>query len=171
MARRTFLIPVVFALALAACAESPQNTGAVSGSGGNQSGQSLGSDRGRAALTGADALRAQLQAVGDRVLFVTNSSTLDTEGKNVLRKQAAWLNANPAVKLLIEGHADERGTREYNLALGDRRAQAVRTWLTDNGIASGRLRIISYGKERPVAVSSDESSWAQNRRAVSVLDQ
>lgn len=111
-----------------------------------------------------------LAAVGsDTVLFGTDEYNLDGEDTAVLAKQAAWLKSNPNVRVTIEGHCDERGTREYNLALGDRRANSVKNFLVTNGVAAGQLSTISYGKERPVAMGSDESSWAQNRRAVTVV--
>ena len=106
---------------------------------------------------------------GDRVLFETDSYSLDAQDRATLDAHAAWLQRNPNVRVTIEGHADERGTREYNLALGDRRANAARTYLQSRGIAGNRLNVISWGKERPEALGSDESAWAQNRRAVTVV--
>ena len=108
--------------------------------------------------------------VGDRVFFGTDLSTLDVEAQSTLRRQAAWLLDNPTRTAVIEGHADERGTRQYNIALGARRANAVRDYLVSRGISASRVKTISYGKERPVAVCNDESCWTQNRRAVTVLD-
>jgi peptidoglycan-associated lipoprotein len=108
--------------------------------------------------------------VGDRVFFETDSSELTTQARATLDKQAQWLtNYVQYGQFTIEGHADERGTREYNIALGARRAQAVRDYLTSRGIQQQRMRTISYGKERPVAVCNDISCWSQNRRAVTVL--
>lgn len=109
------------------------------------------------------------QSIGDRVLFAVNQSTLTPEAQLVLSQQAAWLSTNTQYSALIEGHADEQGTREYNLALGERRANAVREFLISQGVAGSRLRTISYGKERPIELCSDESCYAQNRRAVTVL--
>ena len=109
--------------------------------------------------------------VGDRVFFETDSSELTEQARATLDKQAQWLNNYNRYAFTIEGHADERGTREYNIALGARRAQTVREYLTTRGIAAARMRTISYGKERPVAVCDDISCWSQNRRAVTVLDQ
>ena len=109
------------------------------------------------------------QSVGDRVFFVVDQSTLTPEGQATLSAQAAWLIENPDFNALIEGHADEQGTREYNLALGARRADAARAYLVSQGVPSARLQTVSLGKERPVAVSSDESCYSQNRRAVTVL--
>jgi peptidoglycan-associated lipoprotein len=109
--------------------------------------------------------------VGDRVFFDTDSSDLSVQARATLDKQAEWLNHYGQYSFTIEGHADERGTREYNLALGARRAQTVRDYLISRGIAAQRMRTISYGKERPVATCDDISCWSQNRRAVTVLDQ
>ena len=109
--------------------------------------------------------------VGDRVFFETNSSELTEQARATLDKQAQWLSNYNRYAFTIEGHADERGTREYNIALGARRAQTVREYLVSRGIAAQRMRTISYGKERPVAVCDDISCWSQNRRAVTVLDQ
>ena len=106
---------------------------------------------------------------GDRVFFETDSYSIDDEDRRTLDAHAAWLQRNPNVRVTIEGHADERGTREYNLALGDRRANAAKNYLQSRGIASSRMNVISWGKERPEALGSDESAWAQNRRAVTVV--
>jgi len=109
------------------------------------------------------------QTIGDRVLFAVDQSTLSAEAQDVLTKQAAWLMENPEFSAIVEGHADEQGTREYNLALGARRASAVQAFLVDRGVAPNRLKTVSYGKERPLAICSDESCYSQNRRAVTVL--
>jgi peptidoglycan-associated lipoprotein len=108
--------------------------------------------------------------VGDRVFFADSQTDLTPQATAVLDRQAQWLHAYPAYIFTIEGHADERGTREYNLALGARRAQNVRNYLVSRGIDSSRIRTISYGKERPVAVCNEEACWSQNRRAVTVLN-
>ena len=107
--------------------------------------------------------------VGDRVQFGYDRSDIEDSGRSTLQKQAAWLQRYPTVVLTIEGHADERGTREYNLALGARRAQAVRDYLVSLGVSGARIDTISYGKERPMCVASDEGCWAQNRRGVSTI--
>ncbi len=113
-----------------------------------------------------------LQQVGtDTIHFDTDHSDVDSEAQGILTAQAKWLVAHPSVRVTIEGHCDERGTREYNLALGDRRATAAKNFLASAGVDAGRLSTISYGKERPVATGSDESAWAQNRRAVTVVPQ
>jgi peptidoglycan-associated lipoprotein len=105
----------------------------------------------------------------DRVFFDYNGDTLDSESQEKLKAQAAWLGKYPNVRVNIEGHCDERGTREYNLALGERRAEAVRSFLASLGVSGDRMNTVSYGKERPDAVGSDEESWARNRRAVTVV--
>jgi len=107
--------------------------------------------------------------VGDRVFFETDSTDLTPQSRSTLDKQAQWLQQYNRYAFTIEGHADERGTREYNIALGARRAQTVRDYLSARGISTARMRTISYGKERPVAVCDDISCWSQNRRAVTVL--
>ncbi len=107
---------------------------------------------------------------GDKVYFPVNSSQLTPEAQTTLRGQAQWLAKYPQYSVTLEGHADERGTREYNIALGARRATAVQTYLTGLGVNPGRLRTISYGKERPVAACNDISCWSQNRRGVTVLN-
>ena len=109
------------------------------------------------------------QTIGDRVLFAVDQSNLSEEVKRVLDGQAAWLTNNPEYSVVIEGHADEQGTREYNLALGARRANAVREYLLAKGMSSGRLKTVSYGKERPLEICSAEACYAKNRRAVTIL--
>jgi len=108
---------------------------------------------------------------GDRVFFDTDQYDLDDRDRATLEAQAAWLQRNAGVRVTIEGHADERGTRDYNLALGDRRANAAKNYLAARGVSVARMTVISYGKERPEVLGSDESAWAQNRRAVTVLPQ
>ena len=108
--------------------------------------------------------------VGDRVFFETDSTELTPQSRSTLDKQAQWLTNYSQYAFTVEGHADERGTREYNIALGARRAQTVRDYLISRGIQANRMRTISYGKERPVAVCNDISCWSQNRRAVTVLN-
>jgi len=109
------------------------------------------------------------QTIGDRVLFQVDQSTLTPEGQSVLAGQAQWLIENGAYSALIEGHADEQGTREYNLGLGARRASEVQNYLISQGVAPNRLKTISYGKERPIEICSDEACYSQNRRAVTVI--
>ena len=113
-----------------------------------------------------------IQSAGsDRIFFDTDSYSVDAEDRATLDGQAQWMARYPNVRVTIEGHADERGTREYNLALGDRRANAAKNYLASRGVDPGRMTVISWGKERPVAEGSDESAWAQNRRAVTILPQ
>jgi len=109
------------------------------------------------------------QTIGDRVLFEVDTSTLTAAGRATLDGQAGWLSTNSDYLAVIEGHADEQGTREYNLALGARRANSVREYLISKGLASSRIRTVSYGKERPIAVCSEESCYAENRRAVTII--
>ncbi len=109
------------------------------------------------------------QAIGDRVLFEVDQSTLTPAGQATLDGQANWLSTNTDYQAVIEGHADEQGTREYNLALGARRANAAREYLISRGVAGNRLRVVSYGKERPIEICSQEACYAKNRRAVTVL--
>lgn len=107
--------------------------------------------------------------VGDRVLFETDRSSIRADQRPVLERQARWMGQYPQVQVMVEGHADERGTREYNLALGQRRANAARDVLVAGGVAGTRITTISYGKDRPEALGSNEQAWAQNRRAVTVV--
>ncbi|MCG3267994.1 peptidoglycan-associated lipoprotein Pal [Yoonia sp. I 8.24] len=109
------------------------------------------------------------QAIGDRVLFAVDTSTLTPEGQRILDGQAQWLLTNADYRAVVEGHADEQGTREYNIALGARRANAVREYLVSRGVPTARLEVISYGKLRPIEVCSNEACYSQNRRAVTVL--
>jgi peptidoglycan-associated lipoprotein len=146
------------ALLLAACAKNPA---------GEPGGLGLG-------LEGASAPAGSSQDfivnVGDRVFFTTDSSDLTNQARSTLDNQAQWMKQYPRYTFTIEGHADERGTREYNIALGARRATAVYDYLVSRGVAANRMRTISYGKERPVAVCNDISCWSQNRRAVTVVN-
>jgi peptidoglycan-associated lipoprotein len=146
---------LIAALGLGACATKPE-----------------GSDANASVASAATPGSAQdfVVNVGDRVFFETDSSEITAQGRETLDKQAQWLTSYNQYVFTIEGHADERGTREYNIALGARRAQAVRDYLASRGISAQRMRTISYGKERPVAVCNDISCWSQNRRAVTVLN-
>ena len=177
----TKIVALTAALALSAgCAKKkpadfpPPPMGTADGMGVDGTGAGAGAGAtggiGQAAIPGSRADFLQ-SVMADRVYFATDSHTIDDEARRVLDSQAVWLQRNPAVRVTIEGHADERGTREYNLALGDRRANAAKNYLAARGIAAGRMTTISWGKERPVAEGSDESAWAQNRRAVTILPQ
>ena len=108
--------------------------------------------------------------VGDRVLFGYDSSELDDEDRSILDNQGKFLNQNPSLKVTIEGHCDERGTREYNLALGEKRASAVKDYLISVGINSDRISVVSYGKERPQVLGSNKAAWSMNRRSVTSID-
>jgi peptidoglycan-associated lipoprotein len=177
---RRFLVSLTALTALvavSACSDQPQQTGNTSGygnsSGMNQRGPGMGS--GQNIMSESERL-AQMQrefqtTVGDRVYFSTDSVSLNADAKQTLDRQATFLRRYPSVMLMIEGHADERGTREYNLALGDRRAQSTMDYLLALGIASNRLTTTTYGKERPEATGMGESVWSKNRRAVSVITQ
>ncbi len=118
--------------------------------------------------TGTDTVEYLASGVADRVFFATNESVLTTAARETLRKQAAWLRKNSKITIVLEGHADERGTREYNLALGERRANAAKDYLMTYGISSDRISVLSYGKERPVDSGSNPLAWSKNRRSVTV---
>ena len=133
-----------------------------------QAGQGVGQDQGGPVLPGTP--REFAVKVGDIVYFTTDNTDLTPEARQTLQGQARWLNQYPQFTITIEGHADERGTREYNIALGARRAADTISFLTSQGVSSARMRTISYGKERPVAVCNDISCWSQNRRAKTVLN-
>ncbi len=162
-----FAIVAATAMGLAACASDPDPaalTGADGGAGGAYGAGGVGGG-----ALDPNSVEYFNVTVGDRVFYATDSASLDATARDTLTRQAAWLAANPAIDAIIEGHADERGTRDYNLALGARRAQSARDFLLTQGVPASRLRTVSYGKERPVALGSDEGSWAQNRRAVTVV--
>ena len=144
--------------------------GAGAGAGAGADGTAGQGNVGGAAIPGSRADFLQ-NVRADRVHFDTDDYSIDTEDRAILDTQAAWLQRNTGVRVTIEGHADERGTREYNLALGDRRANAAKNYLASRGVNPARMTVISWGKERPVAEGSDESAWAQNRRAVTILPQ
>ncbi len=150
------------ALAISACAK---NAADEEGGGPNQFGAGYG--RGGAATPGS--AKDFVVNVGDRVFFESDATDLTPTGQATLDKQAEWLNRYSRYAFTIEGHADERGTREYNFALGARRAETAKNYLISKGVSGSRIRTVSYGKERPVAVCDDISCWSQNRRAVTVL--
>ena len=130
---------------------------------------SSGSASSSAAAGGSASAKYLVENVGDRIFFATDQSILDASALGALVRQAEWLNQNGGINLTIEGHADERGTREYNLALGARRANAVRDFLISQGVNASRVQTISFGKERPVSLCSEESCWSKNRRSVSTI--
>ena len=150
-----------------ATASSASSTASASSSSSSSSSASAASNADNSAL---EAARAEMVSIGDTVLFGYDSSQLSADAMATLDAQAALLNAKPSFRVKVEGHADERGTREYNLALGERRASAARDYLVAKGVDGSRIRIVSYGKERPAAVGSNEEAWAKNRRSVTVLN-
>ena len=145
------LVVILAGIALTACA-TQKKAGKISGD----------------VYTGTDTIEYLATGVADRVFFATNKSTLTTAARDTLRKQAAWMRKKKDLTFAIEGHADERGTREYNLALGERRANAAKDYLMTYGISGNRLSVISYGKERPINSGSTPLAWSQNRRSVTV---
>ena len=147
---------------LAACATAPTETSSSTTNTTSQS-EVVGG-----IYVGTDTVEMLAIDVPDRVFFAYDSYSLAASAQATLNKQAKWLKASPSVAIAVEGHADERGTREYNLALGDRRASSVKDYLMSQGISSNRISTISYGKERPVKSGSNDTAWAQNRRSVSV---
>ncbi|CAO6123916.1 OmpA Outer membrane protein and related peptidoglycan-associated (lipo)proteins [Candidatus Pelagibacterales bacterium] len=118
--------------------------------------------------TGTESIKYLADGVADRVFFATNKYNISSRGIDTLAKQVNYLKSNPNLNVSLEGHADERGTREYNLALGEKRANAVKDYLISNGISSARVNVISYGKEKPVNPASTAAAWSQNRRTVTV---
>ena len=153
---RNVLLVIVAALALSACATKTTTKKIET--------QKITGDT----FTGAETVKYLATGVPDRVFFATNKSVLTTASRDTLRKQAAWLRKNKNINVTVEGHADERGTREYNLALGERRANAAKDYLMTYGISGNRISVISYGKERPVNSGSSPLAWSQNRRSVTV---
>ena len=150
---RKVLMVIVATLALSACAtQKKSGTGQIQGD----------------VYTGTDTVKYLATGVADRVFFATNKSVLTTASRDTLRKQAAWMRKNGKISVTVEGHADERGTREYNLTLGERRANAAKDYLMTYGISGGRINVISYGKERPVDAGSTPLAWSKNRRSVTV---
>jgi peptidoglycan-associated lipoprotein len=175
--RRSAWLAVALMIPLAACSsdDTASTTGAGAGAAGTAgtagsapvASSSLGGPGGGGGAGGAGTGSGQLaQGVLDRVLFATDRSALSPEATAILEKQAAWLQQNPRITVQIAGDADERGTAEYNLALGQRRAGAARDYLVSRGVQSSRITTISYGKDRPVALGSGEAAWAQNRNAI-----
>jgi len=171
------LVAMLGALALTACETTSDDTGSAQGGGsgsGNGSSSSAVASSELASRTPAGA-RAGTQEdlvvnVGDRVFFALDSHQLQPDARVTLEKQADWLRQNPVVTVAVEGHADERGTRDYNLALGERRATAVRDYLVALGIDANRMKTVSFGKERPVDPRSTKDAWMKNRRGVMVVN-
>jgi len=149
--RNGFLI-LLSSVLLTACATQKKTTGQLQGD----------------VYTGSDSVEYLASGVPDRVFFATNETVLTTASRETLRKQAAWIRKNSKINIVLEGHADERGTREYNLALGERRANSAKDYLMTYGISSDRISVLSYGKERPVDSGSNPLAWSKNRRSVTV---
>jgi peptidoglycan-associated lipoprotein len=158
LSRAGVAVLLAAAMLVSACARNPGESGGIG----------IGEGRAGAATPGSP--QDFTINVGDRVFFDTDSTVLTPQSRQTLDRQAQWLNQYPRYAITIEGHADERGTREYNIALGAQRARAVQDYLVSRGVGANRLRTISYGKERPVAVCDDISCWSQNRRAVTVVN-
>jgi peptidoglycan-associated lipoprotein len=151
------------ALLLAGCHKSETTASQTDG----EANGAVGGMGGGAATPGSE--QDLVQNVGDRVFFDLNKSDLSAEARQTLDRQAAWLKRYPSVRVTVEGHADERGTREYNMALGARRANAARAYLVALGVGGDRIQTVSYGAERPAVLGTGEAVWAQNRRAVTVV--
>jgi peptidoglycan-associated lipoprotein len=162
MLRRFLAVAGALAL-LAACSHSPEP--GAGGPGGPTGPGGISSSR-----FGPGSQQDLASTAGDRVFFAYDQADISSEGQQTLQRQAQWLRRYPNVSVTIEGHCDERGTREYNLALGERRAQAVKNVLVASGIPAGRISTISYGKERPEIPHSDDQSYAQNRRGVTTVN-
>ena len=163
---------------LAACSTTPKDTADSSGSGSSSSSSDVSSSE-EGSITETSPETASITPgsqedlivnVGDRVFFNYDSSDLDSDAQELLQDQVAWLKQYSDVSVIVEGHCDERGTREYNLALGEKRAQSVKNYLISLGVSSDRISTISYGKERPAVVGSNDGAWAQNRRSVTVVN-
>ena len=150
---RNAFLAIAACLMLSACATQKASTGQMQGD----------------VYTGTDTVEYLASGVPDRVFFATNESVLTTASRETLRKQAAWLRKNSNITVVLEGHADERGTREYNLALGDKRAFAVYSYLAQAGVDTNRMDYVSWGKESPEVIGSEETAYSQNRRGVSIV--
>ena len=157
------LLGALAATALLAACASEDTSGAATGTG------AAGGTSGLAGSVRPGSQEDLVANVGDRVFFATDASTVAADQRPTLQRQASWLAQYPQVQVTVEGHADERGTREYNLALGQRRANSARDVLVASGVSGSRISVISYGKDRPAQLGSSEDAWAQNRRAVTVV--
>lgn len=167
--RKSTLALTASLFALAACETAPQGDGSATGTGvdGYNNADSMSPYESSVA---PGTLQDFISNVGDRVFFGYDSAVINAEAQSTLERQASWLMQNPGVTVTIEGHCDERGTREYNLALGERRADATRNYLISLGVKPSRISTISYGKERPDVIGSSDSAWAKNRRSVTILN-
>ena len=168
---RRYILVTLMSLVLAACATAPKETASSTSTTTSSSSSSSEVSKPQVidgVYVGSDTVEMLAVNVPDRIFFAYDSYSLTSDAQDTLAKQAKWLKANGSVTISIEGHADERGTREYNLALGDRRANAAKDFLMAQGISSSRITTISFGKERPVNAASNKTAWAQNRRSVTV---
>ena len=166
-----YTIVLIMTLVLAACATAPKETASTESTTSSSSSSSSEVSKPQVVdgvYVGTDTVEMLAVDVPDRIFFAYDSYSLTSAAQDTLSKQAKWLKANGSVTISIEGHADERGTREYNLALGDRRANAAKDFLMAQGISSSRITTISFGKERPANAASNKTAWAQNRRSVTV---
>ena len=167
-----FIAMIGVLLLLASCETASQKavSGSASSSGASKAVKKAAKSKGSIFGKGVETPAQKLISVGDRVLFDYDSAELSNDAKLILDKQSRFLRANTDLTFTVEGHCDDRGTREYNLALGDQRATAVRDYLVIEGISPERLRVISYGKEKPAVVGSNNMAWSKNRRAVTTID-
>ena len=171
---KRFLVLIAAIGLLAACETAPKDAANAAGASGSSSSTSSSTEASSSSSSSASSSAAatpaeELASIGDRVFFDYDSSALSAEAKATLSAQAAFLASNPSVTITVEGHCDERGTREYNLALGERRATAARDYLVAQGVNAARIKTISYGKERPSFIGSNPYAYSKNRRAVSVI--
>lgn len=164
MAHISKVVLFIAALGLAACSDKNSDS-----YGNNEYGSGANAGAGLGDASDPRSIAYFNTTIGDRVLFPVDQSNLNDQGKDILTLQARWLMENTAYTAIIQGHADEQGTREYNLALGERRANAAQQFLVSQGVASNRLQVVSFGKERPIEICSEESCYAQNRRSVTVV--
>ena len=169
-----FFISIFMVLFVAACATTPKDSADSSGSGSSSSGSDVSSEGTITETSGSGIVSGSQEDlivnVGDRVFFNYDSAELDTDAQELLQDQVAWLKQYSNVSVIIEGHCDERGTREYNLALGEKRASSVKDYLISLGINSERITVVSYGKERPQVLGSNKAAWSMNRRSVTTID-
>ena len=170
---KKILLSVLLALFVSACATKPKDSASTTGSGTTSTESTVSSSSDDSADGESIEPGSQedlIVNVGDRVFFGYDSAELDSDAQELLQNQVAWLKQYSDTSVTIEGHCDERGTREYNLALGEKRAQAVKNYLISLGVSSDRVSTISYGKERPSVVGSHEGAWSQNRRSVTIVN-
>jgi peptidoglycan-associated lipoprotein len=163
-----FLSIAAALLLVAACATESTDEGNTAGSGDSKSKAASSASVSTMSPPAAGSAE-EFITIGDRVYFDFNKAEVRTSDASTLNEQAAWLKKYPSITIIVEGHCDERGTREFNLALGERRANAVKEYLMGRGISADRVQTVSYGKERPAVLGSNDSAWQQNRRGVSIL--